>query len=298
MHYARALIATDLSDNSAQAARFGTRLVAPGGRLRLLHVLDQPASHEFMGSALRDRLSSMALEQNARAREGVEAWAKQQSLPPHDLRVVEGSSKRDIVAEAQEMQADLIVVGHHGRNALADKVLGSTAKAVLRHAPCDVLVVPERENVSHGSHLDRVVLATDFYGPSQQAGRRALQIAKGAGAELTALHVVDNDLWRAVGYERPVMGTGTPDEVWLETNVKEMLNEFNRKTLDGAAKEELRRGRPHQETARYAEESGADLVVVGTHGAGGIERALLGSVAENIVAGASRPVLVVKAENA
>lgn len=53
----------------------------------------------------------------------------------------EGAPANDIVAAAQEWQADLIVVGTHGRGGLGRLVLGSVAEAVLREAHCPVLVV-------------------------------------------------------------------------------------------------------------------------------------------------------------
>ncbi|MFN8515911.1 MAG: universal stress protein [Thermomicrobiales bacterium] len=53
----------------------------------------------------------------------------------------EGAPASDIVAAAQEWQADLIVVGTHGRGGLGRLVLGSVAESVLRDAPCPVLVV-------------------------------------------------------------------------------------------------------------------------------------------------------------
>ena len=55
----------------------------------------------------------------------------------------------------------------------------------------------------------------------------------------------------------------------------------------------LRTGNPYEETNRVAEEIGADIIVIGTHGRRGLARALLGSIAENIIRTATRPVLVV-----
>jgi nucleotide-binding universal stress UspA family protein len=52
-----------------------------------------------------------------------------------------GDPGREIVRAAQEWHADLIVLGTHGRNALGRLMMGSTAEAVFRHAPCPVLLV-------------------------------------------------------------------------------------------------------------------------------------------------------------
>jgi len=53
-------------------------------------------------------------------------------------------------------------------------------------------------------------------------------------------------------------------------------------------------GNPSREIVRYAEDEGCDLVVMGTHGRGGIDRLLLGSVAEKVVRSSSVPVLTVR----
>ena len=57
-------------------------------------------------------------------------------------RLVHGPTVETLLAEAGQAQADLLVVGSHGRGALWTEVLGSVSTGVLRHAPCPVLVVP------------------------------------------------------------------------------------------------------------------------------------------------------------
>jgi nucleotide-binding universal stress UspA family protein len=62
------------------------------------------------------------------------------AVPPWQF-LREGPPSREIIAAAREWNADLLVLGTHGRSGLARMVLGSTAEAVLRHAPCPVVVV-------------------------------------------------------------------------------------------------------------------------------------------------------------
>jgi nucleotide-binding universal stress UspA family protein len=56
-----------------------------------------------------------------------------------------GKPPAEIVKEAKEWPADLIVIGSHGRRGIQRFLLGSVAEAVVRHAPCPVLVVPGEE---------------------------------------------------------------------------------------------------------------------------------------------------------
>lgn len=78
-----------------------------------------------------------------------ELKALQQSIP-HDIAsqavLREGSAYVEIVNVAKELKADLIVLSTHGRTGLAHVFMGSTAERVVRHAPCPVLVVREREH--------------------------------------------------------------------------------------------------------------------------------------------------------
>ena len=65
-----------------------------------------------------------------------------------------------------------------------------------------------------------------------------------------------------------------------------------------AAKALLRTGVPHEAIVEAAREEGADLVVIGTHGRGGVDRLLLGSVADRVIRLASCPVLAVRQADA
>jgi universal stress protein A len=56
-----------------------------------------------------------------------------------------GRPYEEIITVAKEHKADLIIIATHGRSGLKHAFLGSTAERVVRHAPCPVLVVRERE---------------------------------------------------------------------------------------------------------------------------------------------------------
>lgn len=292
MQYRRILVGSDLSENAALAARVGARLLAPDGEMRIVRTIEIPQRNPFMSPALLRQLDNLAHDLQTRGGDELAEWAGKLGLPPHERELRQGSARRQLPRAARDWGADLLVVGHHGRGAVAEKLMGSTAKAVVRHAPCDALVVPDRDPIE--PEIDHIVLATDFYGPSEAAGQRARELAEAFGARLSALHVIDNDLWTAVGYEEPVMVDGRVDRAWLEKTVGEMLHEFNVTKLDGRAEEVLRHGDPVQESAEFVAKSGADFLVVGTHGAGALERMLLGSVAETMVERARCPVLIVR----
>jgi nucleotide-binding universal stress UspA family protein len=87
-----------------------------------------PGLHDRLAAAARERLDAFVAQLGDGAR--VEA------------RVRTGVPAREAVAEAAEWPAELVVVGTHGRGGAARALLGSVAEAVVRDAPCSVLVVP------------------------------------------------------------------------------------------------------------------------------------------------------------
>jgi universal stress protein E len=138
----RVLLTTDLSGLSAAAHERGAGVaaaLAPGGepRFRSLLVL----GHGIVPPPQSEEETRSAAEGELRAFLGDRAGPARRAEP----RVRTGSDAAwEIAQEAAEWDADLVVVGTHGRTGLSHLLLGSVAEAVLRSAPCDVLVVPAR----------------------------------------------------------------------------------------------------------------------------------------------------------
>jgi nucleotide-binding universal stress UspA family protein len=151
---------------------------------------------------------------------------------------------------------------------------------------------------SRGNSLIRRILhPTDFSPASRPAFKEALDLAKMTGARLFLLHVLP---------ALPVI----PDVYIAPTT----FDELQRGQRDGAQKQLLRLlarakaarvrasgilrevGAAHEQIVRVARSKRVGLIAMGTHGRGGIARALLGSVAERVVRTASCPVLTVRAK--
>jgi nucleotide-binding universal stress UspA family protein len=141
IHLRRILVPTDLSEPSRQALRYAAELArAYGSSLTLLHCLDNlgllvaEPSLSADPEALRRDLLGAAVERLSvlgRELEGVD-WQGQVDF---------GSPARSIVKVARDREIDLIVMATQGPQGLADMVLGSTAQAVVRRAPCPVLTL-------------------------------------------------------------------------------------------------------------------------------------------------------------
>ena len=139
--------------------------------------------------------------------------------------------------------------------------------------------------------FERILVATDFSDSSRQPLELALQIAEKFGSELTLVHS-----WEAPSYS---YGGGlyfpvdmvAPIEHAAVARLEEAMTELKQRFP--AAKSLIRAGVPWEEVLNAATQLKADLIVMGTHGRRGLERALLGSVAEKVVRMARVPVLTV-----
>jgi nucleotide-binding universal stress UspA family protein len=139
--------------------------------------------------------------------------------------------------------------------------------------------------------FERILVATDFSDSSQQALELALRIAEKFGSELTLVHSWEAPNYSyAAGLYLPV-DVVAPIERAALARLEEAATQLRLRFP--AAKSLLRAGVPWEEVLGAATQIKADLIVMGTHGRRGLERALLGSVAEKIVRMARVPVLTV-----
>ena len=149
----RILVPTDFSDHSEKAVRYGAELAAKfGAELHLLHAVETTAIIYGEGAAMYG--DSVAFFPAEIAAEAETAAVKQlddlKIDSADDLQVIRsvalGHPFVEIVRYAKDNAIDLIVVGTHGRGAIAHMLLGSVAEKVVRKAPCPVLVVRDEEH--------------------------------------------------------------------------------------------------------------------------------------------------------
>lgn len=147
--YKHVLVAADFSEEAVLVGE-RARLIAQccNARISLVHVVEEvniSAGYELM--PLLPELPDEALL--AEARDSLNRLATKLGLEnAHKWAISSVSTKEGILKIAEEQNADLIVVGSHGRHGLA-LLLGSTANAVLHGAPCDVLAVRIHEQGHH-----------------------------------------------------------------------------------------------------------------------------------------------------
>lgn len=194
-----------------------------------------------------------------------------------------------ILEYADEVEADLVVLGTHGRSGWNRMSLGSTAEAVLRQAPCPVVTVgPKADAAAAGP----VLAPLAFESSSDLALQTAVALAADLGTHVVALHVIE-----PVEIPVPYAMTIEPfDRTTLDGKVTQTMAQWVANADGAPVSVEIRHGDAALQIADVAEEVGAGLIVQASHGRRGIGRWLLGSVAEAVVRRAPCPVVTLRAD--
>lgn len=286
----RILCPTDLSPQSDEALQYAIALARTyTAKLVICHCVP-PAF--FIDVVERERY-----------REKFEASIRSYAAPTEPLIepllaacegiIIEEDPATAIARVAAEHQIDLIVMRSR-RRPLAAALLGSTAEAVCRTAPCPVLVTHPNEFEWAGLSSDevkirRVLVATDFSNDSELALQYGLSFAQEHQAELHLMHALPVALSPALA--------GMP--VGIESDFQRAARQLQHTVPDEAhlwckVVQTVRAGQPYREILAYAEEHDIDLICMGVHGAGFSMRALFGSNADRVLRQAPCPVLITR----
>lgn len=251
---------------------------AAGARIHLVHAM--PAAPQLVGpeTGLGE---DVTLQMTAWCEEKLRAQIARLGIREPELagaEVLAGAPHRVLVDAAEKTGAELLVVGATGCGPLAAEMLGSTADRVLRKASCPVLVVRGELPVPPRRVLAPVDLSP-LSGDSFRCGLDLLaQLGKGEEIEVRAVYA-DKPLRQSAEELRRFALENRPDAPFaLETAV-----------LPGEARREI---------LHELAENPVDLVMLGTHGRGGLDRLMLGSVASAVSRKAPCSVLLVSPEAA
>jgi nucleotide-binding universal stress UspA family protein len=141
--------------------------------------------------------------------------------------------------------------------------------------------------------LKNILVPSDFSECSDAAVRYGLELARTFDATLHLLHVVQDPMaqpWAADGYAVPLLEVIDAWEKQAAERLEKMVPAVNR----AQARVVVTVASPYPEILRYAAGNDIDLIVMGTHGRGGVGHLLLGSIAEKIVRRSPCPVLTVR----
>jgi nucleotide-binding universal stress UspA family protein len=255
-----------------------------GATLHLVHAFEFPRIFTLEPGAeamYPDAATRMAAEMRERLASLVRSLPGGESVVCH---VQPGTPGEAIRRTAAAVGANLVVVGAAGGNRLGQAILGTTAQRVLREVEVPVLVTRVPLERAPG----RVLLTTDLTELSAMVHERGLDVLEGLfGSREGALRSL---LVLAYDIVPPPLSAAT-----LQRTAAAELDAFldERDGRGVAVDPALRTGPAAVEIVREASEWGADLLVVGTHARHGLQRLMLGSVAEAVVRDAPCNVLAI-----
>ncbi len=281
----RILLATDFDSASESVLEATARLaVTLRARVHLLYVLEA-LMYEAPGMAKEaERIPGLHAEAS---RKVAAAVARLEARGVSKVSsVIEYGIAQDVIAkEARDSEFDLLVIGSHGR--------GTTVRDIIRKSAIPVMAVPD-DALAHDGGSEKpgsfhhILVPTDFEISADQAIEVATSLAAAFGCKLTVVHA-----------ERPPS---------TSTGSRASSPEFERNawtTLDARVSRvkaiypnvdaKLVIGQHWERILEVTKQTGADLIVMGTHGRAGLSRVLLGSVAERVVNMSNVPVLTVSA---
>lgn len=293
------LVATDRSPGCLPSVAFAVALGnALGARVTLYHGVR--TRHSIVQTALTPG-GSPAPESVDEARRRLLDLAKPQASDrPVQVDVDDAHNALDaetaILAAADRIEPDFIVVPTHGRTGLQRAVLGSTAEQVLRQSTRPVLLLTERmlaRTRQQAAPRGPVVVATDLSPAGSLAHRPAAELAHRLGLPLRLLSVLPVHQACAIGVATAADDPGSDAKTRIDHRVQELLAVAREFGPDVRAEVEARIEADVAGTiVQVANENHASLLVLTTHGRRGITRMLEGSVAEQVVRHATVPVLV------
>lgn len=295
------LIPYDFSDSANEALKAGARYAEKkNARLHLLFVevlFDEP---EWTGEAYKTRgeLFKKRLLIHLESVKDAPVDLLTSSMPVHFTVFQEDAVTPGILRYIKEYDIDLILMGTHGRRGIKRTLLGSVAEETVRTAPCPVLTLHEEMDVDLISGIKDILLPIDFSEPSRMAVAFAKELAHSFGARLHLMHVVE-DMLHPVFYH-----AGAFSIYDLHPNIDKRSEEELKKLFKESEGPEVEHdfyvipGNAEREILARADAINAGMIVMPTHGLTGLDRAIMGSVAERVVRKSAVPVLTLRQKHA
>lgn len=308
MPYQRIMVAVDGSNTSNLALNEALYLtISLKAHLDILHILDgvpiYKITPDFEYEKYRELIKKDSLSILEKAKR--EAISKGCKVDTNLIEIIDANKKiSEMLIEAVESnKIDLLILGTHGRRGFNRFLLGSVAEETIRISTVPVLLVRAEEGRANyltnrnALPYQRIVIATDGSKVSDSALIQAIDLAKSLDATLSVLHIANEFPAKDFIFAKQF--------VHYQEAIKHHGEEILKKSIHLCHENDLRAetllieiiDKPEGVPDKIIESIlslKADLLIVGTHGHSGINRFLLGSVAEEIVRRSPIPVLLVR----
>jgi nucleotide-binding universal stress UspA family protein len=267
------LVGVDGRPNGRDAIALASRLTDPAGKLTLAHVHSGSLrpSHAISPELVREdrKASHELLEQERTADVSAELVSIEAMSPGGGLH-----------QQAEDQNADLLVVGSCSHGAFGRAMLGDDTRAALNGAPCAVAIAT-LGYAEHPTPITKIGVAYNGSPESTAALAAARDLAAATGATIHALEVVSIPTYAYTGIVPPAIGES------IDVMLQEATSRMNKlPDVDGRAAY----GLTGEELASFGEE--VDILIVGSRGYGPMKRLVLGSTSDYLERHARSSLLV------
>ena len=295
----RLLCPVDFSEPSQRALRHALTIARRHeSEVTVLHVEDM-----LLGAARAE--VSVRAEFMPRPQDELRAFVEETGLSDLDrfkIVMMAGDAVGEIIEQASRGSSDLIVMGTRGRSGVARALLGSVTERVLRQARCPVMTIPPAAPGPAMNDVvepyDPILCASDFSPSCRKGLDLALSMAQEADARLILLHAlqwptvvagmmplpvrveipIDRAEWRREAFTK--LKRGLPDDAPFRCRPETVVVP----------------GHPSETILRVADDERVNLIVMGVHSRGAIDRLLFGSTTRQVIQAARCPVLSIRAD--
>lgn len=269
------LVPTDFSEQAENALKVAAEIARNNNsEIYLLHMLEFPLQGVDAYGSSSDLPEAVFFIKMAQQQfENVMAQDYLKDLNVYQT-VKSDISFTEIKDTCTEFGIDLIVMGSHGANGLREVFIGSNAEKVVRSSKVPVLVI---KNTYENFFIDNFVFASDFKNDSKETYKQAVKFAKAFEATIHLLMVNTPNNFTTTTAAKARINEFTKDEVYFPISV----NIYNDESVE-------------QGILNFSKEIDADLIGISTHGRQGIAHFFNGSISEDIVNHANRPVITFK----
>jgi nucleotide-binding universal stress UspA family protein len=281
------IVGVDGSPASRVAVDWAARDAAlRGADLKLVHVLVPPAVMAFPEVPMPPGFMEWQDEEGRRLLDSAVKTVEEAGAQVEVSTEMVSGSAVPVLADLSS-SAQMIVVGCRGHGALARGLLGSISTGLAHHAHCPVAIIHDEDPLMPHPSKAPVVVGVDGSPSSENAVAIAFEQASFRGVDLLAVHA-----WSDTGvFEFPGADWSTLQAAGEQT-LSERLAGWQERYPDVLVRRVVVADKPAHQLLEQA--GSAQLLVVGSHGRGGIAGMLLGSVSTSVLHGARMPVIVAR----
>ena len=270
------LVPTDFSDHALYALKVAAIIAKKiNAEIKLVHVYNIPA-YEFSEDIYYEKEYNNIIK--------TQAEEKLNTLTDMDiLKGIEVSEQcvtnmlmRELATDKKYKDADLIVMGSHGKSGLSKMFIGSNTEKIVRLAESPVLTI---KNEHTDFKIKKMVFASDFFGESYMVFEKIKFFADLYKAHIDLLKVITPKDFEPTPVSRKLM----KDFAKKFKLTDYAINIYNATSIEKGITD-------------FSDETNADLIAIETHGRTGIAHLINGSLAEDVANHIDRPVLSIKME--